>query len=120
VTFAPAVSGHWSAFALGQDGVFFKLKSAAEKALSEAGLMLFMQLDQGAVVRKETDCDVPSIVRLSIGKLSTCWIPKSGWWRLAKESRLSRRLACLACRKRGVTMSELVEPIVSLEFYKVS
>ena len=33
---------------------FAELKSAVEKGLSEVGLMLFMQLDQGAVVRKET------------------------------------------------------------------
>jgi uncharacterized protein (DUF302 family) len=46
---------------------FGELKSAVEKGLSEAGLMLFMQLDQGAVVRKETGRDVPKIVRLLIG-----------------------------------------------------
>jgi uncharacterized protein (DUF302 family) len=46
---------------------FAELKSAIEKGLSEAGLMLFMQLDQGAVVRKETGRDVPRIVRLLIG-----------------------------------------------------
>jgi uncharacterized protein (DUF302 family) len=44
-----------------------ELKSAVEKGLSEAGLMLFMQLDQGAVLRKETGRDVPRIVRLLIG-----------------------------------------------------
>src|SRR5579862_6255242 len=46
---------------------FAELKSAIEKGLSEAGLMLFMQLDQGAVLRKETGRDVPRIVRLLIG-----------------------------------------------------
>jgi uncharacterized protein (DUF302 family) len=46
---------------------FAELKSAVEKGLSEAGLMLFMQLDQGAVVRKETGRDAPKIVRLLIG-----------------------------------------------------
>jgi uncharacterized protein (DUF302 family) len=63
----PVVSGDWSAFAFGQDGVFAELKSAAEKGLSKAGLMLFMQLDQGAVVQKETGQDTPRIVRLLIG-----------------------------------------------------
>jgi uncharacterized protein (DUF302 family) len=43
------------------------LKSTVEKSLSKAGLMLFMQLDQGAVVRKEMGLDVPRIVRLLIG-----------------------------------------------------
>jgi len=46
---------------------FAELKSAVEKGLSQAGLMLFMQLDQGAVVRKETDGETPRIVRLLIG-----------------------------------------------------
>ena len=46
---------------------FAELKSAVEKGLSEAGLMLFMQLDQGGVLRKETGRDVPRIVRLLIG-----------------------------------------------------
>ena len=44
-----------------------ELKSAVEKGLSKAGLMLFMQLDQSAVVRKETDGETPRIVRLLIG-----------------------------------------------------
>ena len=46
---------------------FAELESAVEKGLSEVGLMLFMQLDQGAVVRKETGRDAPKIVRLLIG-----------------------------------------------------
>jgi uncharacterized protein (DUF302 family) len=46
---------------------FAELESAVEKGLSEVGLMLFMQLDQGAVVRKETGRDAPNIVRLLIG-----------------------------------------------------
>src|ERR1700745_3287861 len=46
---------------------FAELKSAVEKGLSKEGLMLFMQLDHGAVVRKETGRDVPRIVRLIIG-----------------------------------------------------
>jgi uncharacterized protein (DUF302 family) len=46
---------------------FAELKSAVEKGLSKAGLMLFMQLDQGAVVRRETDSETPRIVRLLIG-----------------------------------------------------
>jgi uncharacterized protein (DUF302 family) len=35
--------------------------------LSKAGLMLFMQLDQGGVVRKETGQGTPRIIRLLIG-----------------------------------------------------
>ena len=46
---------------------FAELKSAVEKGLSKAGLMLFMQLDQGAVVRKEMGRDFPKIIRLLIG-----------------------------------------------------
>ena len=46
---------------------FADLKSAIEKGLSEAGLMLFMQLDHGAVLRKETGRDTPRIIRFIIG-----------------------------------------------------
>lgn len=46
---------------------FAELKSAIEKGLSKAGLMLFMQLDQGAVLQKEAGQDTPRIIRLLIG-----------------------------------------------------
>jgi uncharacterized protein (DUF302 family) len=46
---------------------FSELKSAVEKGLSKAGLMLFMQLDHGAVVRKETGRNTPRIMRFVIG-----------------------------------------------------
>jgi uncharacterized protein (DUF302 family) len=46
---------------------FAELKSAVEKGLSNAGLMLFMQLDHGAVLRKETGRDTPRIIRFIIG-----------------------------------------------------
>src|SRR5271155_192248 len=46
---------------------FADLKSAVEKGLSKIGLMLFMQLDHGAIVRKETGRDTPRIVRFIIG-----------------------------------------------------
>ena len=46
---------------------FAELKSVVEKGLSKAGLMLFMQLDQGAVLQKETGQDTPRIIRLLIG-----------------------------------------------------
>jgi uncharacterized protein (DUF302 family) len=48
-------------------GSFAELQRAVEKGLSEAGLMLFMQLDHGAVVRKETRRDTPRIIRFIIG-----------------------------------------------------
>jgi len=44
-----------------------ELKSAVEKGLSKVGLMLFMQLDQGSVVQKETGQKTPRIIRLLIG-----------------------------------------------------
>jgi uncharacterized protein (DUF302 family) len=46
---------------------FAELKSAVEKGLSKAGLMLFMQLDHGAVLRKETGRDSPRMIRFVIG-----------------------------------------------------
>ena len=46
---------------------FAELKSAVEKGLSKEGLMLFMQLDQGGVVRKETGRETPKMIRFVIG-----------------------------------------------------
>ena len=46
---------------------FAELKSTVEKGLSAVGLMLFMQLDHGAIVRKETGGETPKIVRFVIG-----------------------------------------------------
>jgi uncharacterized protein (DUF302 family) len=46
---------------------FAELKSAIEKGLSTVGLMLFMQLDHGAVVRKETGRETPKMIRFVIG-----------------------------------------------------
>jgi uncharacterized protein (DUF302 family) len=46
---------------------FAELKSAVEKSLSKAGLMQFMQLDQGAVLHKESGGDKPKIIRFIIG-----------------------------------------------------
>ena len=37
------------------------------ESLGKAGLMLFMQLDHGAVVRNETGSEVPKIIRFVIG-----------------------------------------------------
>jgi uncharacterized protein (DUF302 family) len=46
---------------------FAELKAAIEKGLSYAELMLFMQLDHGAVLRKESGRDTPRIIRFVIG-----------------------------------------------------
>jgi len=44
-----------------------ELKNVVEKGLSKAGLMLFMQLDHGAILRKETGHDTPRMIRFIIG-----------------------------------------------------
>jgi len=46
---------------------FAQLKSAVEKGLSKVGLMLFMQLDHGAIMRKETGRQTPKMIRFVIG-----------------------------------------------------
>jgi uncharacterized protein (DUF302 family) len=46
---------------------FAELKSAVEKGLSPVGLMLFMQLDHGAILRKETGRETPKMIRFVIG-----------------------------------------------------
>jgi uncharacterized protein (DUF302 family) len=46
---------------------FAELKSTVEKGLSTVGLMLFMQLDHGAILRKESGRDTPKMIRFVIG-----------------------------------------------------
>ncbi len=46
---------------------FSDLESAVRKGLSRTGPMLFMELDQGGVLRKETGLATPKIMRLLIG-----------------------------------------------------
>jgi len=50
-----------------QAGTFAELKEAIDRNLGKTGLMLFMELDHGAVLRKETGLTTPKIVRLVIG-----------------------------------------------------
>ena len=46
---------------------FAEMKSAVQKGLSTVGLMLFLQLDHGAVLRKETGRETPKMIRFVIG-----------------------------------------------------
>jgi len=46
---------------------FAELEGVVRRGLGRTGLMLFMKLDQGAILRRETGLDAPKIVRLLIG-----------------------------------------------------
>jgi uncharacterized protein (DUF302 family) len=46
---------------------FAELEDSVRAGLGKNGLMLFMELDHGAIIRKETGLDTPKIVRLVIG-----------------------------------------------------
>jgi uncharacterized protein (DUF302 family) len=46
---------------------FAELESAVHSGLGRTGLMMFMELDHGAILRKETGLDTPNIVRFVIG-----------------------------------------------------
>src|SRR4029077_5155033 len=46
---------------------FTELESTIRKGLGKTGLMLFMELDHGAVIRKATSHDKPRMVRLIMG-----------------------------------------------------
>jgi uncharacterized protein (DUF302 family) len=48
-------------------GTFGELKEVINRDMGKTGLMLFLEFDHGAVVRKETGLDTPKIVRLVIG-----------------------------------------------------
>ena len=49
------------------EGTFAELESVISKDMGRTGLMLFLELDHGAVLREETGLDKPNIVRLVIG-----------------------------------------------------
>ena len=46
---------------------FAEMENVIRRDLGKTGLMLFMELDHGAVLRKEAGLDTPKIVRLVIG-----------------------------------------------------
>ena len=46
---------------------FADLENVINRRMGPTGLMLFLEFDHGAVLRKETGLDVPKIVRLVIG-----------------------------------------------------
>src|ERR1700678_1754715 len=46
---------------------FIELERKVHAGLGKTGLMLFLELDHGAILRKENGNDVPKIVRLLIG-----------------------------------------------------
>jgi uncharacterized protein (DUF302 family) len=48
-------------------GTFAELEEVINRNMGETGLMLFLEFDHGAVVRKETGLARPKIVRLVIG-----------------------------------------------------
>ena len=48
-------------------GTFSELEEVINRDMGKTGLMLFLEFDHGAVIRKETGLDEPKIVRLVIG-----------------------------------------------------
>jgi uncharacterized protein (DUF302 family) len=46
---------------------FAELESIVHSSLGRTGLMMFIKLDHGAILRKETGLDTPKIVRFLIG-----------------------------------------------------
>jgi uncharacterized protein (DUF302 family) len=46
---------------------FAELEETVKQSLGNAGLMMFLKLDQGQVLRKETGLDKPNMVRFLIG-----------------------------------------------------
>jgi hypothetical protein len=71
---------------------FAELEDVVRKGLGRIGLMMFMEHDQGAVLRKETGRDAPKMVRFLIGKSmfpTPALTPRSrSWW-------MSERMACI-------------------------
>ena len=84
---------------------FTELKSAVEKGLSKAGLMLFMLLDQGAVVRKETGQDRPRIL-LCLSKISKCL----SVWELLSLPKTRSRKKQVKYGSRGERITRVLRP----------
>ena len=53
--------------AIRRAGSFAELENTVGAGLSKIGLMRFMELDSGGILRKETGRDTPKIVRLLVG-----------------------------------------------------
>ncbi|MFZ1011519.1 MAG: DUF302 domain-containing protein [Candidatus Sulfotelmatobacter sp.] len=68
-----------------------ELKSAVEKGLSTVGLMLFMQLDHGAILRKETGRETPKMIRFVLGNP----LIMKEMVKHVPDAALMRRLPCL-------------------------
>jgi uncharacterized protein (DUF302 family) len=49
------------------ESTFAELEEVINRDMGKTGLMLFLEFDHGAVIRKETGLDKPKIVRLVIG-----------------------------------------------------
>jgi len=65
-----------------------ELRSAVEKGFSKLGLMLFMQLDHGAILRKETGHETPKMIRWIVAKPE---VIQTGSGRLVPGSQLVER-----------------------------
>jgi uncharacterized protein (DUF302 family) len=50
-------------------GSFAELEKVVNRVPGKTGLMLFLELDHGAVLRKESGLDTPKMVRLVVGNL---------------------------------------------------
>ncbi len=48
-------------------GTFAELEQVINRNMGKTGLMLFLEFDHGAVIRKETGLETPKILRLVIG-----------------------------------------------------
>jgi uncharacterized protein (DUF302 family) len=48
-------------------GTFAEFEGVVRKGLGKTGLMIFMELDHGAILRKESGLDTPKMVRLVLG-----------------------------------------------------
>ncbi len=64
-------------------GTFAELEEVINRDMGKTGLMLFMELDHGAVLRKESGLDKPKIIRFIIGnplvmKEMTKHVPDAG------------------------------------------
>src|SRR6202035_1805733 len=79
---------------------FPQFESTVREGLGKSGLMLFMELDHGSVIRKATGGDKPRMARL------ICWLP-IGIPTRSRSRGISTRKSRPFCRKRQVEPTSL-------------
>jgi hypothetical protein len=93
---------------------FAELEDVVGLGLGKTGLMRFMELDHGALLRKESGADTPKTVRLVIGnplimKAMVKHVPDAGSYARSRFSWMNGQTACISPMTKWPAFSRLTE-----------